>query len=69
MSQVPTDVGDIDQDCVEVQLESLFASHESQMTDISANEEVAASIVRMSGARKFNDADPLEAAAAEKILK
>ena len=69
MSQVPTDVGDIDGDCIETMLESMTETHEALMTEIGANAEVGHSIVRVSGARKFNREDPIEAAAAEVILK
>lgn len=69
MSQAPTDVGDIDGDCLQVLLESRIKGHEAMMTEIGANGESAHSIVRHSGARKFNREDPMEAAAAERILK
>ena len=63
------DVGDIDQDCVEMALESLADTHEGQMAKIGANSESAASVVRHAAAAKFHRVDPIEAAAAEKILK
>jgi len=69
VSQVPTDVGDIDTDCLQVLLESEVETHEAIMAEIAANAESAHSVVRHSGARKFNREDPMEAAAAEKILK
>lgn len=62
-------IGDIDQDCAELALESMVETHEGLMAGISANNEMAGNIVRLSGARKFNREDPLEAAAAETILK
>lgn len=61
--------GDIDQDCAELILESVMAGHEADLAEITANAETAYSIVRFSGARKFNREDPMEAAAAEVILK
>ncbi len=72
MSQAPSDVGqvgDIDIECLQLLLESEVETNESIMAEISANAESAHSVVRHSGARKFNREDPLEAAAAEKILK
>ncbi len=77
VTQVPTDVGhtsdehcgDIDQDCTEMLLESLARTHEGLQAETLANEETAGNIVRLSAARKFNREDPIEAAAAEKILK
>jgi hypothetical protein len=69
MSQAPTDVGDIDGDCLELLLESEVETNEAIMAEIAANAESAHSVVRHSGARKFNREDAMEAAAAEKILK
>lgn len=62
-------LGDIDQDCAELILEGMMEGHEAQLTETTANAETANSIVRFSGARKFNREDPLEAASAEVILK
>ena len=62
-------IGDIDQDCAELILESMVGTHEALMADVSANDELAGDIVRLSAARKFNREDQLEAAAAEVILK
>lgn len=62
-------MGDIDQDCAEIVLESIVETHEGLMADVTANSEMAGNIVRLSGARKFNREDPIEAAAAELILK
>lgn len=73
VNDMSTDVteyaGDIDQDCAEVALESMIDTHEGLMADIAADSELSSSIVRLSGARKFNREDPIEAAAAELILK
>lgn len=69
-NSMSTDViGDIDQDCAEIQLESAVRTHEALSAETSANSEMAGNIVRLSGARKYNREDPIEAAAAEKILK
>lgn len=62
-------IGDIDQDGAEVLLESMMTSHEKTTAEIVGNAETAHSVVRFSGARKFNREDPLEAAAAEVIMK
>lgn len=69
MSQVPSNAGDIDVDCLEVLLESMTETHEAMSAEIGANAESAHSVVRHSGARKFNREDPMEAAAATVILK
>ena len=59
----------ISDDCLELSLDSQVGTHEQMMAEIGANAETAHSIVRVSGARKFNREDPIEAAAAETILK
>ncbi len=73
MSQAPSDVGqaagDIDTECLQLLLESEVETNEAIMAEIAANAESAYSVVRHSGGRKFNREDPLEAAAAEAILK
>lgn len=71
MSTVATveDPGDIDQDCVELYLESAVGTHEGLVADVRANSEMAGNLVRLAGAKKFSRLDPIEAAAAEKILK
>ena len=62
-------MGDIDEDCAQLILESLMQDHEGALAETAANAETAHSIVRLSGARKFNREDAMEAAAAEVILK
>lgn len=62
-------LGDIDQDCAELLLEDMMGGHEAMLTETTANIETAHSVVRLSGARKFNREDPMEAASAEVILK
>jgi hypothetical protein len=69
MADETTVVGDIDQDCAEVLAESAAMTHENLMAEIAANAEGASSIVRYAGARKFNREDPIEAAAAEVIMR
>ena len=49
-------------------LEEAMAAHSALMTETRANAGGAHSIVRYSGARKFNQEDPIEAAATEMIL-
>jgi hypothetical protein len=61
--------GDIANEEMDDVLASAFDMHDELMAEIAANAESAHSVVRHSGARKFNREDPLEAAAAEKILK
>jgi len=60
---------DISDDCCSQLLEEGQLSHQSLMHEARANSQSAHNIVRHSGARKFNQEDPIEAAAAEKILK
>jgi len=51
------------------QLDSMAETHEALMAESRANGQAAHNVVRLSGARKFIEVDPLEAAAAEVILK
>lgn len=60
---------DLDDDVCVHQMESMTESHESLMAESRGNAQVAHNIVRQSAARKFNEVDPLESAAAEVILK
>lgn len=60
------DVGD---DCCGLILEESMRAHSSLMTESRGNTISAHSIVRHSGARKFNQEDPIEAAATEMILQ
>lgn len=69
MASVATDCGDLDVDIAEQLLEEGAASHTALMTEARGNAESAHSIVRHSAARKFNQEDPIEAAAAEMILQ
>jgi len=61
--------GDLSNDTLELLLESQLGAYDGMMLEITANGESAASVVRHSGARKFNQEDPIEAAAAEMILQ
>ena len=69
MSNASEVLGDIDQDCAELILEGIMKGHDELLTETIGNAETAHSIVRFSGARKFNREDPMEAASAELILK
>ena len=60
---------DLDDDCLQLLLDEEFGSQNLHIDELLANGESAASIVRHSGARKFNREDPLEAASAEYILR
>jgi len=62
-------VGDLDVDVAEQALEEGALAHTALMTETRANAQSAHSIVRHSAARKFNQEDPIEAAAAEMILQ
>ncbi len=61
--------GDLDDDCLELLLDDQMAAYDVLMAESTANGSSAASIVRHSGARKFNQEDPIEAAATEMILQ
>ena len=69
MAEVTTGGVGIDDVCLGLLLDSAMETHEGLMAEIAANSETAAEIVRVSAARKFNREDPIEAAAAETILK
>lgn len=60
---------DLDGDCLEMLLDEEFEAHDLLVNETLANGESSASIVRHSAARKFNREDPIEAAAAEMILR
>lgn len=60
---------DITGDVATVVLEEATMAHTALMTESRGNAMSAHSIVRHSAARKFNQEDPIEAAAAEMILK
>lgn len=63
------EVNDLDVDIAEQALEESALAHTALMTEARGNAESAHSIVRHSAARKFNQEDPIEAAAAEMILQ
>ena len=60
--------GDLSNDSLELLLETQFEAFDTLMTESAGNAQGAHSIVRYSGARKFNQEDPIEAAATEMIL-
>ena len=59
---------DISATCLELALEESMLAHGALMTETRGNAQSAHSIIRHSGARKFNQEDPIEAASAEMIL-
>ncbi len=61
--------GDLDDDCLELLLDDQMGAYDMLMTESTANISGAHNIVRYSGARKFNQEDPIEAAATEMILQ
>lgn len=76
MSAVPTDVGkgdgypgDIDTDCLQVLLEDMAAGHTIFLEDAAESEEVMGQLVDFASGRKFDEIGPIEAAAAEVMLK
>lgn len=60
---------DLDDDTLELLLHEQFGAADALMLEAQANLSSAHSIVRHSGARKFNQEDPIEAAATEMILQ
>lgn len=61
--------GDLSEDCLEMLLDEQEGAFDALMHESSANTSHANNIVRLSGARKFNQEDPIEAASAEMILQ
>ena len=66
MSNAPD--ADLSNDSLELLLEQDMGAHDALMQEAGGNIQSAHNIVRHSGARKYNQEDPIEAAAAEKIL-
>lgn len=65
---VEVDDGDISDDVCRQILEESMSAHSALMAETRGNSQGSHSIVRFSGARKFNQEDPIEAAATEMIL-
>lgn len=61
--------GDLSDDCLEMLLDEQEGGYDFLAVESSANSAHANNVVRLSGARKFNQEDPIEAAAAEMILQ
>ena len=61
--------GDLSHDSLELLTEQQLGAFDDMMVEHVGNSEGAASIVRYSGARKYNQEDPIEAACVEMILK
>ena len=60
--------GDISNDSLELMTEAQMQAWDGLMVEGAGNIQGANSIVRYSAARKFNQEDPIEAAATEMIL-
>lgn len=60
---------DLSDDSLELLLDEQAGAHDALMGESRGNAASAHSIVRHSAARKFNQEDPIEAAAAEMILQ
>lgn len=69
MDPTVDNVADMSFDVSELLLETAGESHIELMAEQKGNSAAAHSIVRFSAARKFNQEDPIEAAAAEMILQ
>ena len=61
--------GDIDTDCLQVILEDMAKGHTAFVEDQAATEETMGQIVDFASGRKFDEIGPIEAAAAEVIMK
>ena len=62
-------VGDMDQDCAEMLAETFFEAHDLGVAEAVVNGELVDNVVRVTGARMFNEPDPIEAAAAEVVMR
>lgn len=62
-------MADVADDCTELLLEQALGKGNVLLQETLANGSSAHSIVRHSAARKFNQEDPIEAAATEMILQ
>jgi hypothetical protein len=61
--------GDLSDDCLNRLLDESGGAFDTLMAESAANGSSAHNIVRHSAARKFNQEDPIEAAATEMILQ
>lgn len=61
--------GDLSNDSLELLTEAHLQTWDNLMAESAGNIQGASSIVRYSAARKFNQEDPIEAAATEMILQ
>lgn len=61
-------MADLSDDCLGLLLDEQLGASDALIHEAGANASSAHSIVRHSAARKFNQEDPIEAAAAEMIL-
>ena len=60
--------GDISEDCLELLLDEEMGALDEAMVELVGNFQSSDNILRHSSVRKFNQDDPIEAAAVEKIL-
>jgi len=61
--------GDLSDDCLNRLLDEQMAAYDALSVEATGNGSSADSIVRHAAARKFNQEDPIEAAATEMILQ
>ncbi len=61
--------GDLSDDCVAMLLEDSATGHVAFVEDQAASEQILGDVVDAAAGRKFDEVDPIEAAAAEVILK
>lgn len=63
------DTGDLGADCLNLQLEEATAGHTAWMEDHAQNEETQANAVDFASGKKFSEVGPIEAAAAEVVMR
>lgn len=61
--------GDLSDDCLGRLLDESMGGFDSLMVESAANAAASDNVVRNAAARKFNQEDPIEAAATEMILQ
>jgi hypothetical protein len=62
-------LGDLGCDCLNLSLEDAVTGHTIFMEDAAQNEETQANAVDFASGRKFNEVDPIQAAAAEVVMR
>jgi hypothetical protein len=63
------DCGDLGSDCLNLLLEDAGTGHTAFLEDQAATEETLGNVVDFASGRKFDEVGPIEAAAAEVIMR